>query len=297
MTLPNFLIIGAAKSGTTAVSLALQSHPQVHMPFKEPNFFSGWGTRLTFAGPHRDPALERIDKLCGTREQYEALFSRAADARAVGEASVSSLPADGAARRIKELVPRVKLIAVLRQPVDRAFSHFVMNRRYGIEPEIDFRAAILDEPARVRQNWHPFLGLQRTGRYADQLVPYQSLFSAEQLRIYLYEDWLASPETVWAELMSYLALDAPYEPDFRTRHQEGRLYYGAWTTALAAIRPWLTPRVPLRWRRGIRRRLDPVMAYRPTLDPDLRQELTKTLFREDILRLQDLLRRDLAGWL
>jgi hypothetical protein len=87
VTLPNFLVIGAAKGGTSAFTTFLQSHPQAHIPFKEPNFFSGWETRVTFDGPLRD--LERADRFCGTREKYESLFSRAGNARAVGEASVS----------------------------------------------------------------------------------------------------------------------------------------------------------------------------------------------------------------
>ena len=279
------------------VSLALQSHPQVHIQFKEPNFFSGWGTRETFAGPHRHPALERVDRFCGTREQYEALFSGAGDARAVGEASVSSLPAEGAAARIHELVPRVKLIALLRQPVDRAFSHWAMNRRYGIEPEEDFRAALLDEPARARQRWHPFHRYALISRYADQLPEYQARFPAEQLRVYLHEDWSGSPERVWSELMTFLELDAPYRPTFSARPNEGVVLHGAWTAALAAARPWLTPRIPPRWRRAIRRRLDPIASYKPRIDPDLRQSLTHALFRDDILRLQDQIRRDLTAWL
>jgi hypothetical protein len=68
VTLPNFLVIGAAKGGTSAFTRFLESHPQAHIPFKEPNFFSGWETRVTFDGPLRD--LERADRFCGTREKY-----------------------------------------------------------------------------------------------------------------------------------------------------------------------------------------------------------------------------------
>ena len=294
MTLPNFLVIGAAKGGTSAFTRFLESHPQAHIPFKEPNFFSGWETRVTFDGPLRD--LERADRFCGTREKYERLFSRAGNARAVGEASVSSLPDEGAARLMRELVPSVKLIAFLRQPVDRAFSHFNMNRGFGTEPERDFRAVMRNEGARVQRNWHPFLCYGRIGRYAEQLARYQALFPAEQLRVYLYEDWNASPERVWRELMGYLDLDASYVPDFRERHNETRVYHPGWTAA-RAVGPWLKRALPSRVRPRVRRGLERLMSYRPRLDPAARHELTHGLFREDILRLQDMLRRDLSRWL
>jgi hypothetical protein len=70
-----------------------------------------------------------------------------------------------------------------------------MNRRFGTEPERDFRAVMLDEGARVQRNWHPFLCYGRIGRYAEQLARYQALFPAEQLRVYLYEDSRGHPET------------------------------------------------------------------------------------------------------
>ena len=175
MRLPTFLIVGAAKCGTTALTRLLQTHPQVHIPFKEPNFFSGWETRVRFHLPLAPRESPRRPP-CGTIEESEALFSDAGSTPALGEASVSYLADAATAARIRDMVPDVKLIALVRQPVDRAFSHFVMNRRIGLEPESDFRRAMLSEDARLERGWHPFLCYALLSRYVPQLARYRALF-------------------------------------------------------------------------------------------------------------------------
>ena len=114
--------------------------------------------------------------------------------------------------------------------------------------------------------------------------------------MYLFEDWANRSGHVWSEIVRFLELDPAQAPDLIAPQHEGRLSYAAWEATLSAIRPW-TPRVPRAWRTVLRRGLEPLLTYRPRLDPELRRSLTRILFRDDILRLQDVLRRDLSHWL
>ena len=117
MRLPNFLVIGAAKAGTTTVYQYLKQHPQVYMsPRKEPHFFSKNGTK---------------DYPIPTLEDYQALFQEASDEIAIGEASTSYLTHPQTAERIQYHIPHAKLIAILRDPANRTYSLYIMLLMLG----------------------------------------------------------------------------------------------------------------------------------------------------------------------
>src|SRR5215218_4707583 len=123
MTMPNFLIIGAGKSGTTSLYHYLGQHPEVFMsPMKEPKFFCFEGERPNFRGPGDDEEINR--KCVTTIDAYRALFDGVACEKAVGEASSMYLYYPKAPERIDHHVAGVRLIAVLRNPVDRAYSSY-----------------------------------------------------------------------------------------------------------------------------------------------------------------------------
>src|SRR5580704_17949873 len=134
MTLPNFFIIGAARSGTTALYEYLRQHPQIYMsPIKEPNYFAFYGQGIHYRGP-RDQELVRSSYVPSLKA-YEAQFSGVAKEIAVGEASPWYLYLPEAPERIRRKVPDAKLAAILRNPVDRAFSAFSVLQLQAREPE------------------------------------------------------------------------------------------------------------------------------------------------------------------
>ena len=140
MTLPNFLVIGAPKAGTTSLHLHLRAHPEIFMPeLKEPRFFGyeGEGERLKF--PIR------------TLEEYTALFDAVTDETAIGEATPHYLVYPGAAQRIRDLLPGARLIASLRDPVERSYSVYQMNlRNRGVNDGVPFVEAMRDRPQPAR---------------------------------------------------------------------------------------------------------------------------------------------------
>ena len=135
--LPDFVVIGAARCATTSLYEYLRQHPQVFMsPEKETDYFSLGDLPQDEVPPGASRYRAR------TRAEYEAQFALAGDARAVGEASPTYLFYSRSADRMGRVIPDAKLICVLRDPVERAYSHWALARRSGFEPLADFEAGV-----------------------------------------------------------------------------------------------------------------------------------------------------------
>jgi hypothetical protein len=287
---PTFLVIGAYKAGTTTLHHVLRAHPQVFVPPRqEPNYFA-------FAD-EPDPTNPAWAKAVHSEADYKALFAAADDARAVGEVSPEYLLNPAAPEAIARRVPAVTLIAVLRNPVDRAFSDWTMYRREGVEP-LDFDAALAQQAAR-RARGEAHGGYLTVGLYADQLDRYYSRFDKSRLHIALYDDITADPAGAYAGIFRAIGVDE-HQVKLRDEvHNVGavpstRVDHVAYKLR-AGVRP-LTRRLPLA---GLRRRASVLLderLTRPTLDPATRAELVEH-FRPDIERLQALIGRDLSMWL
>ncbi len=291
MTLPNFLIIGAPKAGTTALWRVLGQHPQIYVsPRKEPRFFAFEGGPPPFGGPRRNDYTDL--PTVTTWSEYLALFDQAGDARAVGEASTVYLyyPGDRPAERIRHYLPDVKLIAILRHPAERAWSNFVHAVQLDWEPLSDFRRAWDDEPRRIGENWSYFLRYRQNGCYADQLERYFARFSRSQMRIYLYEDWCERRDETLADILRFLQVDDAFRPAQYPRSNVFRMPRSRRLHRLFN-RPPLADKL-----RRVTRWINRLNLYRPALPPSLRRQLTAE-YRDEILRLQDLLDRDLGHWL
>lgn len=299
MTLPNFLIIGAAKSGTTALYHYLNQHPDIYMsPLKETNFFALEGTKLQYTGPGDREAIVQIS--ITNRHDFEALFSQVADEHAIGEASPLYLYSERAPVLIKQYVPQVKLIAVLRDPAERAFSSFCHLRRDSREPEKIFSRSLQKERERIDLGWEHIWHYANMGFYARQLRRYFALFKHEQIRVYLYEDFVSGQLDVLNDIFSFLGVDPCFIPNTETRHNESLIMrsesLGMFLDRPSIASRMLKPVLP----KIVRRRLvnfgKKMNVLRPKLDPNVRAELV-SIYREDILELQDLIGRDLSAWL
>jgi len=136
--LPTFLVIGAARSGSSSLHDSLRQHPQVFVsPIKEPHFFSNENKEP----PRGVPGAPRSTRVTDIN-RYMELFEGAKPGMAVGEASVSYLYSEDAPDRIRHYVPDVRLVAILRNPVERAYSAFQYLRERGTEPYADFSEAL-----------------------------------------------------------------------------------------------------------------------------------------------------------
>lgn len=297
MTLPNFLILGAAKAGTTALYSYMQQHPAIFMsPVKETNFFALEGQPLDFCGPG-DP----INKWSITDlADYERMFDDVGTATAVGEASPLYLYSPRAPERIRHYVPDAKLIAILRDPVDRAYASFLFMQRELREPLDDFAAALAAEPERKAAKWEHTWYYRELGFYAQQLQRYVDCFPAEQIKVVFYQDFRADATAVLADIFRFLNVDDQFVPDMRLQPNKSgvpqnrtlqRLLKGR-NPVKMAVKPFIPQRLRRQWQNDLRNR----NLVKPQLDPAVRRDLIAQ-FRPDIEALQTLTGRDLSAWL
>jgi hypothetical protein len=290
--LPNFLVIGAAKAGTTALHWYLSEHPAVFISrMKDPSYFA-YGVdasgRLLWGEPehHRLPVR--------SLPEYESLFDDVGNAVAVGEASTMYLECPQAAARIREVVPDVRMICSLRQPVERAYSDYLMYlRRRGrrFEPARDL--SVTAEWAQPDSRW------MQIGRYHQHLAPYYERFPRDQMHVSLFDDLRKNALGVVQDVYRFLGVDPTFVPDFDTPHAPGgvpksMLLEGILTNQAvkAAVEAWV-PKRPANWVRRLRTRN---MKQAPSLPAELRHDLTRH-FRDEIMKTSDLIGRSLEHWL
>jgi hypothetical protein len=293
--LPNFIIVGAPKCATTSLYEYLRQHPQVFMsPFKEPRFFACEGTPLPLRGPG-DERLRRRTTV--TLPEYERLFQGSEGAIARGEASTMYLGEPGCAARIARRIPEARLIAVLRNPADRAFSAWGHKVREGHETR-SLEDALLDEPLRIQDGWHATWHYRSRGEYARQLEPYLALFPKSRIKVVLYDDF-QSPARLLADLFQFLGVDPAFRPNTSARHNPSGRARVQW------LQRALDRRGPVKdgLARILRRTFGhPAVERALSLNlqplkfaPETRARLLEE-FRGDIQHLETLIERNLSHW-
>jgi hypothetical protein len=301
LQLPNFFIIGAAKAGTTALYDMLAQHPDIYMsPVKEPRFFATVGEPPLYPGPAGD-FLRRVT--VWRPRDYAMLFTGVASQRAIGEASAIYIRLPLAAQRIQQTLPQSRLIAILRQPAERAYSNYTFMRQHNLEPETSFEAALAQEEARAQAGWYPGIYYKKNGYYHAQLSVYYALFPHAQIKVVLNEDLRDAPQALLRDLFRFLEVDENFAPEIRRSNvtllpKNRRLHRLATHPAQLDGRALFLPAFVRRAILSALQRVDSKfnLAPPPPLGPDTRARLTED-YREDILKLQDLIGRDLSHWL
>lgn len=302
MTMPNFLIIGAPKSATTSLYEYLKQHPEIYMsPNKEPHFFAFEGKQPDFCGPGDADAWINKFSIVNLAE-YQQQFECVTTEKAIGEASTMYLYLPQSPERIKHYIPDVKLIVILRHPVDRGFSHFLNLRRDGREWLTDFARALAEEDQRIQKHWAPAWHYKQVGLYARQIQRYFQLFDQEQIKIYLYEEWRENPKEIMRDIFQFLEVDDTWAPDMSEKHNVSSFVHKNknihnFLTKPNLMKDILRKVIPARIRQPMSAKVfRKNMDTPPKLNPELRQQLIPE-FREDILNLQEVIDRDLSSWL
>ena len=275
----NFIGLGAQKAGTSWIAACLAEHPEICIPLKELHFFS----------------RERHWKQ-GV-EWYETRFERCGDVPCSGEFCTSYLYSDEAPSRIHETYPDVKLIACLRDPVDRAFSNYVNDIMAGrVSRETPFREALQSHPEYTEQ-----------GQYAQQLQRYFERFPRQNILVLIYEDCRQNPGEFLRSMFEFLQVDPTFVPpslhqrvnpariprsmpfDHALNWASDKMRRAGMTGLVTAIK---RTRIPDRVRALNSRR---VSSDRLRISPRDRASL-KDLFACDVLELEHLLGRELHPW-
>ncbi len=203
--MPDFLVIGAPKAGTTALHAALALHPGLYMSaIKEPKFFLTDGPPPAKGGPgdaltYREHVWRRAD--------YEALFDPAPAGTLRGESTPLYLYDRAAMHRIRQAIPDVRLIVIVRDPVERAHSNWTHLWSAGLEPVDDFVRACGEEERRIAAGWASFWHYIGLGRYGEQLEHLFTLFPAEQVLVLRYRLLVDEPEQTLDRICEFLGVE------------------------------------------------------------------------------------------
>jgi Sulfotransferase family len=300
--LPNFFLIGAAKCGTTSLASYLEQHPDVFIcPTKEPNYFALTGRTLPHPGPASPAVLQQLiyaDTFTDF-DQYQALFAGVRGEKAVGEASVRYIYYPETAARIHQRIPNARLVAVLREPVARLYSHYCMNVQYQLEP-LPLLEAVAAEDERRAANWGWDWHYVNLGLYSRQLRRYFETFAREQIKVFLYDDFVAKPQEVYADICRHLGVDPGFVPDMS---QRGKVPYwpkhlglDRWLHWPHQIRPGIGRFIPRRLPRAVVSRLEQWNSVPiPKLDKSVHRQLAGR-FHQEARELEELLGRKIPWY-
>jgi len=292
MTLPNFFIVGANKAGTTSLYNYLQQHPEIFMSKnKEPMFFISEDLNLNANRPDKQYRRYLIDNI----EDYSALFDDVTSELAIGEASTAYLPNPLAPKNIRKLIPNAKFIAILRNPIERAYSAYTYNLQKGIDPVSDFKLAIKEEQS--KGNWRHYVKL---GFYSKQIKNYFETFEDNQIKVFLYEDLKYDTNTILKNIFQFLEVDDTYTPDISKEHNVTLLPKNkplhSILTRLKRI-SFSHKKTKPKKKEGLLDKLIKQNLQKPSkISIEVRRDLIE-VYRQDILKLQDLIDRDLSTWL
>ncbi|MDA0215634.1 MAG: sulfotransferase [Cyanobacteria bacterium] len=294
---PNFLVIGASRSGTTTIHSALEAHPQILVPAeKSPNYFTAEDLR---ALPNSEALIAMKGHTIQSSDQYQRIFIGSNNFLIRGEVSPVYLQSVYTPGRVYRELPDARIIAILRNPIDRAYAHYLGRRRDGLDKRINFADTIAEELAQPTAKPLAFNNYLAIGRYAHYLKPWYNYFSKEKILILFFDDFLVDPQAELARLYSFLGANSGVpQPPVEKKNVSGiptqPLLRALWTSSVG-VRGSLRPYLPKRLR-DIVGRLFLRQLERPPLPEGLRPRMAD-YYSSDIRELAQLTGRSLIGWL
>ena len=301
--LPDFLIIGAGKSGTTSLDNYLKQHPALFMSeVKEPNYFAY--EKIDFESLYEEAKQHYHDSVTDF-DEYKSLFSDAGEDQLAGETSNTYLVVEGSAETIKSHLPDVKLIAILRQPTERLYSRFLHLARENELPSDNFED-VLDRDS----IWWVRNDLVKEGFYYQNLSRFYNLFSAAQIKVIIYDDFRKDPQGVLDNIFQFLGVEPLKDLDFSVNYNKSGFvknkFYdrtlGHNSVILRSVKK-LMPRSLFEKAKNsifLQKMVNKVRDQnlsQPKLDPELKSKITKEVYQDEIGKLEGLIGRDLSSWI
>lgn len=303
--LPDFLIIGAGKSGTTSLDKYLNQHPEIFIPrVKEPNFYGYEGmTENDFGGDAAE--IAHFKGSVTNFQDYINLFAESRPWQIKGETSNTYMYHPGAPERIRHYNPDMKLIAILRHPAGRLYSRYLHLAREFRTPTASFNDCLDRNTIWWKRN-----DLIKEGFYFKNLSPFYKLFPKENIRVYLYDELNENPEKVLQDIFLFLGVNPDFKPDLSIKFNQSGIIknkflnsiYGQHGLVSRAVKTVFPSSVVNKLRNlslvqwGMNELRSKNLA-KPKMDPVVRHTLTHEVYGEDIKNLQQLIGKDLSHWL
>jgi len=288
MDWPSFYIVGAMKSGTSSLYSYLRRHPEVFLPaMKEPHYFLSH-----LGGPNADGCMPTDENCIGDQPRYRNLYRNASSVAAVGDASTSYLCDENAARNIHAVRPDAQIIVMLRDPVERAHSHYQMDLQTGKEERPLLQALKSDYSSR-RKGWGITHLYVDAGLYAGQIERYVEVFGRERILVVLFEELKNDPRSTLLKVTRHLGVD-PLCFDSAEHSHAYNAYRRPKYPALQrlVVKSKVSRFIPQSLRRSLRYSRLLFDIRKPSMDSESRRYL-QDIFAPDIFRLEELLGRKL----
>jgi hypothetical protein len=297
VNLPNFVIVGAAKCGTTSLFEYLAQHPEIYLPTrKELHYFSYSAIARNSRGPGDAGYLAHF---CADRTQYERHYQGVRGQRAIGDVSPSYFHYAEVAERIRDELGKPKIIVILRDPVEKAFSQYMHLVRDNRET-MSFADALKAEAERSEKGWAALWRYAESSIYASRLRRYLETSAEGRIKILLFDDLRRDPLAVLRELWRFLEVDETVVPNTSEVHNaSGRPRSKLVADLIAKPNPLVSAArklVPEAMRTGIKTRLRRLNTGPKGEIDEWSRAYLQDRFAADIREVEAILGRDL-GWL
>jgi len=292
--LPNFIIAGATRSGTTSLYYYLNQHPEISFPqLKEPRYFSTIHLKLPQTGPSDDTVDKKLIK---SFEQYKDLYKNIEN-KMVGDASSEYLyHHTNSAKEIHKALGDIPIIVILRNPVERAFSAYNNLVRDDRE-SLDFEQAVEAEEVRKKQNWDMMWAYKSVGLYSEQVKTFKSIFS--NVKVLIFDEFAKDPSNILKDVFEFLKVNPNFEVDTSTRYshsgkpknkllsklssRQNKFFYGIRVLALKTIPRKYIEKVASK-------------TLEKSIIPEKTKKSLELFFKDDIEKLESVINKDLTLW-
>ena len=286
----DFFIVGAPKAGTTSLYHYLNQHPSIEMSrIKEPNFFSS--TSIKESGTYYNSTI--VDNY----EDYHLLFNSKNKGVLFGEASVSYLFYNDVANKIKKYNPASRIIIVLRNPIERAFSHYLMDYRLGLVTQ-RFENIVNSFQENIGNKNYLYQQYIQSGKYSEQVLSYINKFRRDHVLIIDYNKFTQDKHKIVKDIYSFLEVDADYSADLTINYNKFMISSYRivnWFYSIRFIRKIIAFLLPDSCISYIKNQFF-IFDFKPDMSLHTREKL-KNIFREDIIKLSNILNKDFTKWL
>lgn len=286
---PTLFMVGAQRCATSTLYHYFKLHPELFVSTpKEPRFFSHRGEQPIFKGPGD---ADRINNSAIWNEaEYLSLFANAKAGQTCCEATTTYLHDTTALKAIKQSVSEARVVALIRNPIERALSCWQYKTNQGLETE-SFEVAIQQEPKRIASGWAPIWHYTQSGLYANAIRTCHEIFGSDSVRVYRYDSFSQRPSSVLADIASFLGLNQPFPVESGVHdNAASHLTRKVQTSPIQRMRMSILRRLgfsnPIHHRTSSVRRLK-----RETF-----QQLAE-VFETDIRAVEQLVNDDLSDWL
>lgn len=311
---PNFFVVGAAKCGTTTLYDFLEQHPDVYMsPIKEPHFFCSDIRIENFSEEYKkyvnsrginiheyvegDMSKKYWEYYIDDIDTYLKLFKNVNNQKAIGEISNGYLFSSVSAHEIKKKYPEAKIVMILRNPISRAYSHYLANVRDG-RTILSFRDEIENDLKKLRKGWcisHCYIEM---GMYYEQVKRFLDVFPKEQVLIFLNDDLKNNASEVGKKLFRFIEVDEQASINYSKKQNEAKLPKSAGLIKFltqSGIKRKIFRALP----EIIQTKIKPLFFKTGDIPKmsDQDKNWLITIFKEDLEKTQLLINRDLTNWM